>query len=87
MKVGRRLEIDHLLNMPGVFAAFEINLRKGCQMEGIPGARANRVYAGKGSPALIDAVAMPEMKDEGARSGIAVTNRTYRFSRDSSHSP
>jgi hypothetical protein len=34
MKVGRRLEIDHLLDMPGVFAAFEINLCKGRQMEG-----------------------------------------------------
>jgi hypothetical protein len=31
-------------------------------MEGIAGAKANKVYAGKGTPALIDAVTMPEMK-------------------------
>jgi hypothetical protein len=45
----------------GGFAEFEINLCKGRQTEGIAGAKANRVHAGKGSPALIEAVTMPEM--------------------------
>ena len=56
------MEIDRFLDMLGVFAEFEISLCKGRQMEGVAGAKANKVYAGKGSPALIDAVTMPEMK-------------------------
>jgi DNA invertase Pin-like site-specific DNA recombinase len=35
------------LDMLGVFAEFETNLRKECQMEGIARAKANGIYAGK----------------------------------------
>jgi DNA invertase Pin-like site-specific DNA recombinase len=39
------------LDMLGVFAEFETNLRRERQMEGIARAKANGVYAGKGRPA------------------------------------
>jgi DNA invertase Pin-like site-specific DNA recombinase len=68
MKVGRRLEIDRFLDILGVFAEFEIKLCKGRQIKGFAGAKANRVYASEGSPALIDAVTMPEMKAPAAAS-------------------
>jgi DNA invertase Pin-like site-specific DNA recombinase len=48
-----------------VFAEFEINFRKERQTEGIARAKANRVYAGKGRPASIDAVRELEMKAQG----------------------
>ncbi len=66
-------------------ALHELRKHKERQMEGIAGAKANKVYAGKGSPAFDRRG--HHARDEGARSNIAVTNRTYRFSRDSSHSP
>jgi DNA invertase Pin-like site-specific DNA recombinase len=53
------------LDMLGVFAEFETNLRRERQMEGIARAKANGVYAGKGRPASIDAAQVREMKAQG----------------------
>jgi DNA invertase Pin-like site-specific DNA recombinase len=53
------------LDMLGVFAEFETNLRKERQMEGIAMAKASGVYAGKGRPASVDAVRVREMKAQG----------------------
>lgn len=60
------------LDMLGVFAEFETNLRKERQMEGIAKAKAAGVY--KGRPATIDAVRICQMKAAGKRpSDIAKT--------------
>jgi DNA invertase Pin-like site-specific DNA recombinase len=53
------------LDMLGVFAEFETNLRRERQLEGIARAKANGVYAGKGRPASIDTVRIREMKAQG----------------------
>jgi DNA invertase Pin-like site-specific DNA recombinase len=53
------------LDMLGVFAEFETNLRKERQMEGIAKAKADGVYAGKGRPASIEAARVREMKAQG----------------------
>jgi DNA invertase Pin-like site-specific DNA recombinase len=53
------------LDMLGVFAEFETNLRRERQMEGIARAKANGIYAGKGRPASIDAIRVREMKAQG----------------------
>jgi DNA invertase Pin-like site-specific DNA recombinase len=53
------------LDMLGVFAEFETNLRRERQLEGIARAKANGAYAGKGRPASIDAVRIREMKARG----------------------
>jgi DNA invertase Pin-like site-specific DNA recombinase len=53
------------LDMLGVFAEFETNLRRERQMEGIARAKASGAYAGKGRPALIDAAQVREMKAQG----------------------
>jgi DNA invertase Pin-like site-specific DNA recombinase len=53
------------LDMLGVFAEFETNLRRERQGEGIARAKANGVYAGKGRPASIDATRVREMKAKG----------------------
>src|SRR5713226_7930291 len=53
------------LDMLGVFAEFETNLRKERQMEGIARAKADGVYAGKGRPASVDAVRVREMRAQG----------------------
>jgi DNA invertase Pin-like site-specific DNA recombinase len=53
------------LDMLGVFAEFETNLRKERQMEGISRAKANGIYVGKGRPASVDAVKVREMKAQG----------------------
>jgi DNA invertase Pin-like site-specific DNA recombinase len=53
------------LDMLGVFAEFETNLRKERQMEGIARAKANGVYAGKGRPTSIDVARVREMKAQG----------------------
>src|SRR5258708_1158642 len=52
-----------LLDMLGVFAEFETNLRKERQLEGIVKAKAAGVY--KGRPASIDAAQVREMKSQG----------------------
>src|SRR6204780_1795918 len=51
------------LDMLGVFAEFETNLRRERQMEGIAKAKAAGVY--KGRPASIDTGRVRELKDEG----------------------
>src|ERR1700676_1316591 len=51
------------LDMLGVFAEFETNLRRERQLEGIAKAKAAGVY--KGRPASIDATKVREMKAEG----------------------
>jgi DNA invertase Pin-like site-specific DNA recombinase len=51
------------LDMLGVFAEFETNLRRERQLEGIAKAKAEGVY--KGRPASIDAARIREMKAQG----------------------
>ena len=51
------------LDMLGVFAEFETNLRRERQMEGIAAAKAKGVY--KGRPATIEADAVAKLKAEG----------------------
>lgn len=51
------------LDMLGVFAEFETNLRKERQLEGIAAAKAKGVY--KGRPATIDGAAVAKLKAEG----------------------
>ena len=51
------------LDMLGVFAEFETNLRKERQMEGIAKAKAEGVY--KGRPPSIDCAKVLELKAEG----------------------
>ena len=51
------------LDMLGVFAEFETNLRRERQLEGIARAKAEGVY--KGRPASIDTARVPAMKAEG----------------------
>ena len=48
------------LDMLGVFAEFETNLRRERQLEGVARAKANGVY--KGRPATIDAAAIAKLK-------------------------
>jgi DNA invertase Pin-like site-specific DNA recombinase len=51
------------LDMLGVFAEFETNLRRERQLEGIAAAKAKGVY--KGRPATIDADAIKRLRAEG----------------------
>jgi DNA invertase Pin-like site-specific DNA recombinase len=51
------------LDMLGVFAEFETNLRRERQLEGIAKAKAAEVY--KGRPASIDATRVRELKAQG----------------------
>ena len=51
------------LDMLGVFAEFETNLRRERQMEGIAAAKARGVY--KGRPASIEAANVAALKAEG----------------------
>ena len=53
------------LDMLGVFAEFETNLRKERQLEGIAAAKAKGVYAGKGRLPTIDAAEVRRLRDEG----------------------
>jgi DNA invertase Pin-like site-specific DNA recombinase len=53
------------LDMLGVFAEFETNMRKERQLEGIARAKANGVYTGKGRPAPIDAAQVRALKAQG----------------------
>lgn len=53
------------LDMLGVFAEFETNLRRERQLEGIAKAKAAGVYAGKGRKATIDAAAIRKMAADG----------------------
>ena len=51
--------------MLGVFAEFEINLRRERQFEGIAKARAAGVYAGKGRPVSVSAKKITNLKAQG----------------------
>ena len=53
------------LDMLGVFAEFETNLRRERQLEGIAKAKAKGVYAGKGRPRKIDREEVARLKAEG----------------------
>jgi DNA invertase Pin-like site-specific DNA recombinase len=60
------------LDMLGVFAEFEANLRRERQMEGIAKAKAAGVYAGKGRKPSVDGVKVRAMRADGvAPSAIA----------------
>jgi DNA invertase Pin-like site-specific DNA recombinase len=67
------------LDMLGVFAEFETNLRKERQLEGIASAKARGVY--KGRKATIDAAKIKRMKAEGM--GPTVIAKTLRIGRAS----
>jgi DNA invertase Pin-like site-specific DNA recombinase len=53
------------LDMLGVFAEFETNLRRERQLEGIAKAKADGRYAGKGRPRKIDREEIMRLKAEG----------------------
>src|SRR5262249_60280857 len=53
------------LEMLGVFAEFETNLRRERQLEGIAKAKANGVYAGKGRSRSVDREAVIRLKADG----------------------
>ena len=53
------------LDMLGVFAEFETNLRRERQLEGIAKAKAEGVYAGKGRKATINGATLRKMAEEG----------------------
>jgi hypothetical protein len=61
------------LDMLGVFAEFETNLRRGRQMEGMAAAKLRGVY--KGRPASIDAAKVAALKAEGFAKTVSVTMR------------
>jgi DNA invertase Pin-like site-specific DNA recombinase len=67
------------LDMLGVFAEFETNLRGERQMEGIAKAKAAGVY--KGRPPTIDVEAVRKLKAEGK--GVNVISHTLKISRAS----
>ena len=65
------------LDMLGVFAEFETNLRKERQLEGIAKAKAAGVY--KGRPASIDPAIVAELRSQGlGASAIAKRASVYR---------
>ena len=53
------------LDMLGVFAEFETNLRKERQLEGIAAAKARGVYAGKGRLRTVDTAEVRRLRAEG----------------------
>jgi len=55
------------LDMLGVFAEFETNLRRERQMEGIAEAKAKGVYAGKGRKPTVDREAVRRLRAENKR--------------------
>ena len=67
------------LDMLGVFAEFETNLRRERQMEGIAKAKAAGVY--KGRPPSIDVEAVRKLRAEGK--GVNVISHTLKISRAS----
>ena len=67
------------LDMLGVFAEFETNLRRERQMEGIAKAKAAGVYRGR--PPTIDVEAIRKLRAEGK--GVNVISHTLKISRAS----
>ena len=64
-----------LLDMLGVFAEFETNLRRERQMEGIAAAKARGVYKGKGRTPTIDAAEVRRLRAEEKLSATAIARR------------
>lgn len=67
------------LDMLGVFAEFETNLRRERQLEGIAKAKAAGVYTGR--PPIIDVEAVRKLRAEGK--GVNVISHTLKISRAS----
>ena len=63
------------LDMLGVFAEFETNLRRERQMEGIAAAKARGVYAGKGRKPTVDAVEVHRLSSEEKLGPVAIARR------------
>ena len=63
------------LDMLGVFAEFETNLRRERQMEGIAAAKARGIYAGKGRRPTIDAAEVRRLKHEEKLGPAAIAKR------------
>ena len=63
------------LDMLGVFAEFETNLRRERQMEGIAAAKARGVYAGKGRKPSIDAAEVRRLHEEEKLGPAAIAKR------------
>ena len=63
------------LDMLGVFAEFETNLRRERQMEGIAAAKARGVYAGKGRKPTVDSAEVRRLKAEGKLGPMAIARR------------
>ncbi|MHB2205666.1 recombinase family protein [Methylobacterium sp. CM6257] len=71
------------LDMLGVFAEFETNLRRERQLEGIAKAKAAGVYAGKGRPASVPATKVKELQEQGL--GPSAIAKALGISRMSVH--
>jgi DNA invertase Pin-like site-specific DNA recombinase len=69
------------LDMLGVFAEFETNLRRERQMEGIARAKADGVYAGNGRPVSIDRARVRVLRAQGL--GAAAIAKELGISRAS----
>ena len=63
------------LDMLGVFAEFETNLRRERQMEGIAAAKARGVYAGKGRKPTVDVAEVRRLKSEEGLGPMAIAKR------------
>ena len=63
------------LDMLGVFAEFETNLRRERQMEGIAAAKARGVYAGKGRKPTVDGAEVRRLKAEEKLGPMAIARR------------
>ena len=63
------------LDMLGVFAEFETNLRRERQMEGIAAAKARGVYEGKGRTPTIDVAEVRRLHDEEKLRPTAIARR------------
>jgi DNA invertase Pin-like site-specific DNA recombinase len=70
------------LDMLGVFAEFETNLRRERQLEGIAAAKARGVYKGKGRKPTIDAAEVRRLREE-EKLGPAAIARRLRIGRAS----
>jgi DNA invertase Pin-like site-specific DNA recombinase len=72
-----------LLDMRGVFAKYETNLRRERELEGIAKAKAAGVY--KGQPASIDAAQVRDF--DGARLGATEIAKALKIGREFEHRP
>ena len=63
------------LDMLGVFAEFETNLRRERQMEGIAAAKARGVYAGKGRKPTVAVAEVRRLKSEEGLGPMAIAKR------------